>query len=470
MLDEESYLAIAAQLDWARPYDWWRPWPPWGGQREADAFVYAHPPLHLWWTAALDGLPVPQLKRLSSVLWGLLLGASGAVVASRTCRRPGLATWAWLAAPVALLSLQRGLMPDLPVTAWSTAAVAGWLLGGRAAPLGGLCLGLAIWTKYPALLLVPVLALDGLARRQKRPGFWLAAAAIPLAGELWLWVSYGRLHLWEVLSRADEIPRGPLPGRALGVLVRAALLAPLPVLLLGPRALPLAVGAVLLAGGAWALAGGPAGLLAWAAVGGLSVAAAVAAVREGWRRKDPSLLLGLWVLAVLAGVALGHNFAGARYLLPAALPAALLVARQVESRRAGRLALAAGGALWLAGALALTWGEHRLAGAQVELADAVAERWPEGGQFQGEWAFRWRMEQAGWTLYTGTPDGRVVVSARNAGPGAPPAGGRVERMTAGGPGVVVSDAEAQVGLYAETLGVWPVGWGTGPVEEVTAWR
>ena len=49
VLDEESYLDIATQLRWDRPYDWWRPWPPWGANREADALVYAHPPGFLMW-------------------------------------------------------------------------------------------------------------------------------------------------------------------------------------------------------------------------------------------------------------------------------------------------------------------------------------------------------------------------------------------------------------------------------------
>ncbi|MFT4974796.1 MAG: hypothetical protein ACI8S6_000679 [Myxococcota bacterium] len=472
MLDEESYLAIATQLDFARPYDWWRPWPPWGGHHEADAFVYAHPPLHLWWVTALSHLSLPTslLKRLSGLPWALLLGASGALIAQRTCRRPALAAWVWLTSPIVLLSLQRGLMPDLPVVAWSTAAVAGWLLGGRAAAVGGLCLGLAVWTKYPALVLVPVFALDGLARRRLQPRFWLCAAVLPLLGEAWLWSSYGRPHLWEVLSRADEIPRGPLPDRTLGLLVRAALLAPLPALLLGPAGLLLGLAALILAASILLTVGAPPTLLTLAATGALVIILSALAVRSGWRRQDPSFLLGLWVLAALSGVALGHNFAGARYLLPAALPAALLLVTRLESRRSGRIALWAGGGLWLAAALLLSWGEHRLASAQVTLADQAIARWPEGGQFQGEWTFRWRLESAGWRFYTGSPDGGVIVSAANASPGAPPPGQKIARMVEGGPGVIIVAPSHQIGLYGETLGAWPAGWGPGPVEEVTAWR
>ena len=51
ILDEESYLAITQNFDVLRPYHWWRPWPPWYGGSEPDAFVYAHPPLFLEWVA-----------------------------------------------------------------------------------------------------------------------------------------------------------------------------------------------------------------------------------------------------------------------------------------------------------------------------------------------------------------------------------------------------------------------------------
>ena len=45
VLDEETYLYIAEQLQPKRPYDWILPWPPYDTE---DAFVFAHPPLFLW--------------------------------------------------------------------------------------------------------------------------------------------------------------------------------------------------------------------------------------------------------------------------------------------------------------------------------------------------------------------------------------------------------------------------------------
>ena len=91
--------------------------------------------------------------------------------------------------------------------------------------VGGLSLGCAVATKYPAILLAPALVLHARAMRQLRNSFpfWLAFLAVILAVEAWLWALYGRPHLWEVLTRSGEIPRGPLGGRAMGTVVRLSM-------------------------------------------------------------------------------------------------------------------------------------------------------------------------------------------------------------------------------------------------------
>ena len=182
ILDEESYLAITANLDPLKPYHWWRPWPPWFGGTEPDAFVYAHPPLFLGWVATVqhfaDGLRPVRL--LASVPPAALLGWSAARLLSGSCRRPRLGLALWLSSPIVFLGLQRGLMPDLMVAALTTTAVAGWRErdSPRMALLGGLAFGLAAFTKYPALALVPVFVIHGLRSGVGRGGwvFWLAAA------------------------------------------------------------------------------------------------------------------------------------------------------------------------------------------------------------------------------------------------------------------------------------------------------
>ena len=39
VLDEESYLDIASQLNALRPYEWWRPWQPMKPLRNRSAFT-----------------------------------------------------------------------------------------------------------------------------------------------------------------------------------------------------------------------------------------------------------------------------------------------------------------------------------------------------------------------------------------------------------------------------------------------
>ena len=479
VLDEESYLAIAAQLDPARPYDWWRPWPPWGGTREADAFVYAHPPLFLWWVWLTQQLPLPfeVTRRLAGLPWAALLGGSVGVLAGQVCRRPGLAGLAWLCAPVVVLSLQRGLMPDLMVAALMTAAVAGWVRGRML--LAGLALGLAVWTKYPALVVVPALLLDGALRgRLRRSGpLWLVAGAVFVLGEGWLWLTYGRVHLVEVLTRAGEIPRGALWGRVLGVLARLALVGPVLLALLPPGRRLVGLPAVLLAGLAFFLAR-PAilpqqagALLLLAAVGGLCLTLALLSVRRGVMTGGDEVLLSAWALCVIGGVAVGHNFAAARYLLPAAAPVVLLIVIAVEQRQRGRQALVGGAVLWGILAAALTVAEHRYAAAADRLAGQVIASHPVG-QFTGEWTFRWRMEQAGWTFYTGdAPPGTPVAAVVNAAPGALPEGwSRLAHYAEPGGALRVIAVADRIGLYGETLGPLPLGLSRDPVEEVVVWQ
>ncbi|RME22407.1 MAG: hypothetical protein D6798_15885 [Deltaproteobacteria bacterium] len=500
VLDEESYLDIASQLQPLRPYDWWRPWQPWGTHHEADAFVFAHPPLHLWWVylveRATPGLfGIRGLKLVAAAPLALLLGWAVGDLARATTRRPLLAVLTWVSAPVVVLCLQRGLMPDLGLAALSTVAVAAWrraLRGSRpAAVVGGLALAAACWIKYPALALVPVLLVHGRRRtgslsatlRSTWP-FW-GAMAVPLSiGEGWLALLYGRLHPVEVLRRAGEISRGAPTTRALGLFARLAFCAVPAALLLRGHRRHLVSGAVIGAL-AVALAWGPAGLdtgLAlrvwpWAAVGGALFIATLASMRAPGADRGPgepgdTLLLGGWVIAVIAAVFFGHNFAAPRYLLPAVAPLCLLLTRAVDARPAGRHLLAAGVVVGLSASAILTLAEHRFFVAADRLAARIADSWASPGAFTGEWSFRWRMRQEGWSYYgPDTDSGTLVVAPLSSSPGPLPdvkehvADYSFDRF---GPRVVC--VPCRVGFYGDTLGVLPVGWSDRPVEEATAWR
>jgi hypothetical protein len=490
-IDEESYLWMGRNLDLLRPYDWVRTWPPY----DDNAWAWAHPPLHLYWmklcTTLADG---PVLRLLAGAPWVALLAASVAKLAARTTHHPGLAAGLWLASPIVVLGIQDTWMIDLPAVALLTAALAAYREGlvdeeERWFIASGILLGLAIETKYTMGVVVPVLAFHQ-TRLGPRPKMWLAAAGVIAAVELPLLAVYGGFHPWEVFTRRGEIAAGPFAGRLLGALTRGALLA-LPLALL--RANP----ALLAAGGAVGivavLAARPSQmpvttatlLVLLAALGAALFARAVQATLTppGRRRKgdrgDP-LLLGGWALAVLLGVVLLHNYASARYLLPAAAPIALLLTRSGEEFPWGKALLRGSIAVATPFALLISFADHRFAGAGAEVAAAavksVTDAGGSPGRFAGEWSFRGVMESAGWTRYRpdeSLPAGTWVVVAENASAGALPADDwePVERFESRSHFPVrVVDIGGDVGLYAETLGTLPFGLRKGAVESATVYR
>ena len=487
ILDEESYLAITVNFDPVRPYHWWRPWPPWYGGAEPDAFVYAHPPLFLEWVAFCQqlGTGLVHIRLLAAIPVAALFGWSAGQLIDSTCRRPRLGLACWLSAPIVVLGLQRGLMPDLLVAALTTTAVLGWREQGRLpmAVVGGVALGLAAFTKYPALFLGPVFLIHGwkVGGLGRSWPFWLSAAVPWLAGEAWLFAVYDRIHLVEVLGRASEISRGTGDGRALGLLVRI----PLGVAIFGLFArghrwfwLPafLVAGCVYL----WAA---PAdlsmnqqlALTALALVGSLPIVLALVSLARGLRDpgSDPDrLLLSLWALAVLGGVWAVHNFAAPRYMLGAMLPLALLLVMELGDRPGARRLMWAGVSVHGVLALVLTVVEHRFFEAGAELARAAIVQYAPDW-YTGEWSFRHEMDASGARFYTGDAAfGDVVVAPLNSSPGELPSNwteiGRISVDESTGFRMV--DDMGNIGFYAETLGVMSIGRTSNPIEEVTAWK
>lgn len=500
LLDEESYLAITSQIadHPFRPYDWWRRWQPWGAQPVPDAFVYAHPPGHLWWIGTWRGLVGEGLllRILATLPWLLLLGFSVGRLAEGTCRRPNTAAFFFAASPVVVLALHSGLMPDLGTAALGTAAMAAWreALGRHKqvtpelAALSGALLGLACTFKYPALVLVPVVVVHALLRGQLRQAWpaWAAFAAVWGSVELLLVVQYGRFHLWEVLARAPEIARGPLAGRAFGTLVRLSLVV-CPVAMLasarwrraGLLALPLSFFGLLVVTDLDALGPVSAPALVALATGGLLlVLRGLAGVlpRADSRKKrrkdrDDPILLGAWALAVIVGVVLGHNYAGGRYLLLAAPPLALLLGRTAENTPGGKLTARVASMTWACLALGLGLAQSRQAQA-IDLITRRATTHAETGRFTGEWTFRWRMAREGWTAWVpgeDLPAGAVLAVPVHSGPAPVP----LDRLTlltelvsTDQMALRVLDLEEGIGYHAETLGLLPFGWVRGPMERI----
>ena len=482
VLDEEVYLNIAAQLQghpW-RPYDWWRPMQPWGDDPAPDAFLFAHPPLHLLWVSLWTAfLPWGPALRLAVALpFALLLGAAAGDLLQRESPRAQRGAWLWLASPIVWLALQSGLMIDLGVVALSTAALAA-SLRAREAPARpgwewaeGALLGLACSWKYPALILVFVLTLDAL-RTGRRPWRALLTFGLIFGGvQLSLTALYGAPHLLHVLSEAAQISRGPLTGRALGAVARLGVaVSPILWLTLSARwriavvALALPLTLLTLGEGAYTLVDH--GLMALFLVGGLSgLGVAMSALTQPGR----SWLYGAWALAVVIGVIVGHNYASGRYLLPAALPLAILGAEQLSRRW-----LILGVVPWLGLAAATSLAEHRQAQATVEVVAQLTAAETTPGVFTGEWTARWALHRAGWRFVSPgatLPPGTLYAEPQRSSPAARPAGLHPVAVfdSADTFPLRVCDPERGVGLHAETLGALPLGLGDGPLERITLVR
>ncbi len=485
-IDEESYRWLGRVVRAADPYDWSRAW------QGHDGWLYAHPPLFLWWSSAWSDVESLPLARLSGLPWVVLWAASSVLWIRRTTHHPEVAAVAWLGSTTVVLGLQDTLMIDLPYVALSTAALAAyreslydprprWLL------LGGVALGAAIETKYPAALLVPVVALHAWRNRVAARAYFGPAGAVVLGIEGWLYAQHQAWHPLAVWQNRELIAHGPLSGRVLGTLSRAALL-PATAGLLYLRPAHAAVGAGLgLAALAWAR---PAGLdlgellflLVAAALGGAALSRGVGGLLASplRRRKgdhDDALLLGGTVVATFLGVFFLHNYASARYLLPAATPLAILLARAAEEVAHGKRVQLSVSALAgvLATALAFADAQYTAAGrtAAQQALDAARVTDPRPGRFLAEWSARAALEDAGWRPLgepAGAVSGETVIVLRNSGGRVPDSWEPLAAFPVEGLPLRVIDVDAQIGLYAETLGVLPFGLSARPVETAVVYE
>ena len=479
-IDEESYRWLGRSLAWGDPYAWVRAWQ---GQ---EGWLYAHPPLYLWWMHMWSGVAALPLARLSALPWVLLWAGASALWMRRTTHHPEVAGVAWLGSATVVLGLQDSLMIDLPYVALSTAALAFYREGqsdrrARWMLLGGLALGAAVETKYPAALLVPVLLLHGL-RRGLPATFWAPALGIVAGVEGWLFAQHGEWHPAAVWRSRAVVAHGPLAGRVLGAFARAALLpASAGLAYFKPVhaaiGTGLAVAALLWAHPSGLELGGLAFLLLCAALGATAFVRGLNGLLQSplRRRKgdrDDGILLGGAIVATFVGVAAMHNYAAARYLLPAATPLAIVLARSAEDRPWGKRVqlLTSGIGAFVAAGVAIADWQFCAAGEEAAargIAAAEARDLPPG-YFAGEWSGRAVLEAAGWTRM-GDPaavePGSHVLVLGNSGGKVPETWEpvQVEEVDDRFPLRVV-DVRGHIGLYAETLGALPLGVTGHPLE------
>jgi 4-amino-4-deoxy-L-arabinose transferase-like glycosyltransferase len=343
------------------------------------------------------------------------------------CERPLLAAIIAIFTPVFLIS-STTLMCDVLMLALLVWAVVLWESGLRNNRLtellaaGGLA-GLAVLTKYNAVLFLPLLPVLGFLRKRTFGG-WLLTLAVPLvmigAFEGITAKMYGRGLLSTAAAYASA-NRFVFPGGWMskwiislafigGCILPATFFAPL----LWPRRHVL-VGGLLLFGtslGALALLkelgpmdlrtgpGATAGFRLQAAfliAAGLHVL--LLAASACWRRRDPvSVILALWIIVGFLFAAVLNWTANGRSLLPIVPPVAILIVR-----RLGTAPLAAARLGWslvpsAAIALYLVLVDYQLANTGRTAAQLIAAKFPPTADrlwFEGHWGFQYYMQKLG---------------------------------------------------------------------------
>ena len=281
-------------------------------------------------------------------------------LARRMCRRPMLATLLAVFSPAFFVSATT-LMPDLPMLAFWVWAVWFWI---RAIEkdrtwgfvLAGACVAGAALLKYPAIALLPLLAVCGMTRRR-----WMIQCIALMIPVIVLGIfecitrrvyGHGRIYValrvlvanpprsahhlltqliagpcfmggWCRLASAMLVPLGWALGRTKEALLAIAGLAA--VLFLWPEAIPLESYAepsrMIIIAHVW-LFGSAAILLMGATFSDLLAG-----------RDRHSLLLGVWIIGIFLFATIANWSASARAILPMAPAVGIVAARAVDARR-----------------------------------------------------------------------------------------------------------------------------------------
>ena len=429
-----------------------------------DMRGHPHPPLNAWFLAGLmailgdvDEVPL----HAAYILFSLIAALSALALGRRFSPRPLLATALFLVTPAFVVN-GNSLESDLPFVALWLASIAlfvtavdrrstVWLAASSAG------MAAAALAAYQSVVLVPILLLYGRKWRLS----WIAACTVPAV--LLVWQLYER-------SSTGALPAGVLAGymqsyglQAFGQKLKnaAALTGHLAWLVFptlwipGLLAAPFAIGAAFIDVNPlfWASIAVGCGILIWCA--------------RNWRE-----FLAQWVLIFFAA-ALAIFFAGsARYLLPVAVPVAILATRRVQPKwlyagLACELLLSVG----LAAVNYQHWDGYRQFARRLK-NDAESRRvW-----INGEWGLRFYFESEGaLPLMQGQAvhAGETVVSSSLAYP---------REFTAGGAALtklVEQEITSAIPLrltalhgrsaYSTTLfGLRPFDISTGPIDRVRA--
>jgi hypothetical protein len=433
--------------------------------RDIDMRGQSHPPLNAWFLAMLiaAGQGVAEIPfHAAYILFSLIAAFSALALARRFSPHPLLATLLFCATPAFVIN-GTSLEADVPfVSMWLLSiALYVFAVDRESIPLlaaASLAMALTALAAYQSVLLIPILFLYGRKWRLARLAAFTPVAVL-LAWNLFERLSTGALPAGVLANYMTTYGLQVLAQKLKSAVALTGHLAWLvfPALWIAPAlyGIPFAIGAAFYDVNPlfWGSIGVGAGILIWCA--------------RHWRD-----FLAQWVLIFFAGALLIFFAGSARYLLPIALPIAILA-----TRRMGPRLLAAGVACGFALSLALAvvnyqhWDGYRRFARSLQ-SDAESKRlW-----INGEWGLRYYFEsEGGLPLHQGQAihPGEMVVSSQLSYP---------IPFTSGG-GVLVPVAQRSItsaiplrivalngrAAYSTTMfGLRPFDISRAPIDQVTA--
>jgi len=452
-IDEPLFLWLAEQIR-LEPFDFFGFAVNWYGTEQPIYAVTRNPPLTGYAIAAVAGVAgwSERALHVAFVLPAAVAGLATWGLARRLDAAALPAALLAVATPVFLVCANT-LMSDVPMLAlWLCALLCwlravqgdgdGWLWGA------GVLAALAVWTKYFAIALVPLLAVYALASRLalRRFALPLLLPVVALAAlEVVMHVRYGTGAIDQAIAEAlhtEGIARPTLLRQLVeGLAFAGGSVAP--ALLLAPwlwsrRALGLGLvigaGFTSLAPASLAWVGLPvmpgAGAasrwfalqLAAMSLGGVSLLAL--AISELWRNRDPERwLLGLWLLGAFGFAAFVNWTNNGRSNLVLAPVVAILVVRRLRGRghSFAQPGVIAASVACAALALGVAWADRVWSNGVRDAAHELVSRHGEGGAlwFHGHWGLQYYLQQAGarpvdWRTVVIRPGDRLIVASNNA--------------------------------------------------------
>lgn len=428
-IDDTLFLQAAKQIQ-RNPMNFYGFEMNWFGTTRPMVENFDNPPLACYFLALLGwagGWSGPALH-LGFIIPGLAAVAGIFCLARNYTGSPALATLAAVAMPVFAISATT-LMCDVILLAFWIWTLLFFESGLRQETrrdylISGVLAGLAFWTKFTSLSLIPLLLAYGWFKK-RRPGPWMIAALLPLAFvAAYEWITfllYGKGLLFHAAGvTSSAIPGGSRLGRQfVGLSFVGGCF--LPTLFCVPwlwsirsilKGLCVVVPCLTLYPylGTFALLWDPEGRPDWLLcvqsalfiTGGVHILLlALADFREHWDAS--SLMLLLWVLGVFVFATVFNWTLNGRSVLPMAGAVGILLARRFEQHAKLRQKTDSMGILWplLPGAalsLLLAKSDCDLANAGRTAARDLCSQYEGTGKtlwFEGHWGFQYFMEQNG---------------------------------------------------------------------------